>query len=577
VAVLPKPIRPCPVIIYAHGSGGSLMNDGFELRQMAEMGLAVVSIEYNQSNEVAFASELESVSGYIARQKWADTNAIAWVGFSLGANRLLDFALQHPNQRPQLLVLLSGDGLQPSAILDPPSLKLRRTGPPSSSPMCPVLLLHGEQDEVFPVADTERFAAMLLSNGVPMDLKILPGLSHGMEPDRGVVFRGIGEYCRAHLSPASRTQRWWDEHRTPAPFGPQYLFFPDSPHPAFGHLLPLPWAKDLGEGETFPASRQGAAPGWFVGSVGESFGESSPEWWQKYHSIARWQAEAPGLVWFWIPAAAWAIGGYIRFRRRRAKAVAQTFLSAGAGDFPVASFPGDGCAEGGGPAPTGGSRPTKRLAWYETALRWLAAVLAVWAAVETGLHLIPPHFQVSDRTLAIAQRMLVQDKERADFEALAGRPIWREQKLQTLLDHVELAVYNRQLINWQLDGAIYRDYVLWPVITGEAGERLDWRRPLWEEFYPRIRHESSAEEAARIVVRHLRERVTVVAGPNLPRTVPDIWLRQLTDQTGFEIIYVAALRSVGVPARLDAKGVAEFFSGDKWQTAPDPVVLEAWK
>jgi transglutaminase-like putative cysteine protease len=100
---------------------------------------------------------------------------------------------------------------------------------------------------------------------------------------------------------------------------------------------------------------------------------------------------------------------------------------------------------------------------------------------------------------------------------------------------------------------------------------------LWEEFYPRIRHESSAEEAARIVVRHLRERVTVVAGPNLPRTVPDIWLRQLTDQTGFEIIYVAALRSVGVPARLDAKGVAEFITGEKWQTAPDPVVLEAWK
>jgi hypothetical protein len=75
------------------------------------------------------------------------------------------------------------------------------------------------------------------------------------------------------------------------------------------------------------------------------------------------------------------------------------------------------------------------------------------------------------------------------------------------------------------------------------------------------------------VVRHLRERVTVVVGPNLPHEVPEIWLRQLTDQTGFEIIYVAALRSVGVPARLDAHGKAELFADGKWQTAPGPVVM----
>jgi len=538
VAVLPKPIRPCPVVIYAHGSGGTLMNDGFELRQMAEMGLAVVSIEYNLTNEIAFVSEMEAVSQYIARQKWSDTNAIAWVGFSLGANRLLDFALQHPNQQPQLLVLLSGRGLDPSSILYRPS----------SSPMCPVLLIHGEQDEIFPVADTERFAAELQSNQVPVDLKILPGFSHGMEPDRGVVFRSIGEYCRAHLLASS--SRLQEAHASKLEIGNQ--------------------KSEIQEGA-----------------------------WQNYHSIAQWQAEAPGLVWFWIPAAAWAIGGFIRFQRHRNKAVAQTFLSAGSGDFPVASFPGDGRAKG---RPGAGEEETTKhgtgksrepagletcatsppsgkveLRRHEIALRWVAGILAVWALTETGLHLMTPHFQVSERTLAIARSMLVQDKERTDFEALAGRPIWREQKLKTLLDHVELAVYNRELINWQLDQTNYENYVLSPVITGEAGERLDWRRPLWEEFYPPIRHESSAEDAARIVVRHLRERVTVVAGPNLPHEVPDIWRRQLTDQTGFEIIYVAALRSVGVSARLDSHHHAELFNDGKWQTAPDPVVLEAWK
>jgi len=96
---------------------------------------------------------------------------------------------------------------------------------------------------------------------------------------------------------------------------------------------------------------------------------------------------------------------------------------------------------------------------------------------------------------------------------------------------------------------------------------------LWEEFYPRIRHESSPEDAAKIVVRHLRERVTIADQLNLPRDTPAIWLRQITDENGFEIIYVAALRSVGVPARLNSQHQAEFWDGTKWDNAPRPSVV----
>ncbi|MGA2178771.1 MAG: transglutaminase domain-containing protein [Verrucomicrobiota bacterium] len=97
---------------------------------------------------------------------------------------------------------------------------------------------------------------------------------------------------------------------------------------------------------------------------------------------------------------------------------------------------------------------------------------------------------------------------------------------------------------------------------------MNWRQPLWEEFYPRIRHESSPEDAARIVVRHLRERVTIAALPDLPQDVPEIWLKRITDEAGLEIIYVAALRSVGVPARLNSQHPAEFWDGTKWNNAP---------
>lgn len=454
VAVLPKPIRPCSVIIYAHGSGGSLMNDGNNLRQMAELGLAVVSLEYDQTNGPAFAGQFEAVLNYLGWQKWANTNAVAWVGFSLGANRMLDFAVQHPELQPKLMVQLSGAGLNQSTLNSQLSTKLH----------CPVLLVHGEQDLTFPLADSKALAAVLQSNGLAAELKTIPGAPHGIEPDTGVIFRCIGEYCLTHLT-----------------------------------------GKDA---------------------------------WQHYHSIAQWQAEAPALWLFWIPAMGWIIGRFVWSRSRRI-------------------------------AP-----PERiRLKRSEIALRWVAAILAAWALAVSAIHLAPPHFLVSETTLSVARKHLVEPKQTNDFEYLAAQPIWSGQKLRTLLDHVELAGYNRELINWQLDDKIYRDYVLSPVITGQPGERMNWRRPLWEEFYPRIRHENSPEDAARIVARHLRERVTIVDFTNSPRDIPTIWLRQITDERGFEIIHVAALRSVGVPARLNGQQKAEFWNGREWTAAPGPAVM----
>jgi hypothetical protein len=141
---------------------------------------------------------------------------------------------------------------------------------------------------------------------------------------------------------------------------------------------------------------------------------------------------------------------------------------------------------------------------------------------------------------------------------------------------VELAHYNRELINWSLDDAVYRQFVLWAEIEPAADGALDWRRPLWENFYPRIRKEQSPEAAAEIVVRFLRERVTIAGVTGLPATAAEIWQRQITDERGFEAVYVAALRSVGIPARLDDGKRAELCSDGKWQAAPRPLV-ERWR
>ncbi len=64
--------------------------------------------------------------------------------------------------------------------------------------------------------------------------------------------------------------------------------------------------------------------------------------------------------------------------------------------------------------------------------------------------------------------------------------------------------------------------------------------------------------------------------PQVPSDAAEIWQRQITSQRGFEAVYVAALRSVGVPSRLSPEGRAEFCPGSGCQAAPRPW-LEGWR
>ena len=457
-----------PVVVYLHGSGGSLLGDGTELRQMAEMGLAAVGMEYCQTNEAVFDAQFRALLSYVGREPWEDTNRVAWVGFSLGAQRALSFALRHPDLQPNLLVRLAG-GWVPEldqfkargSLLRPSTLNSQRST---------LLLVHGERDEVFLLSQAQSVAACLQTNGVPVELRILPGQDHGFGANHLLVFRVLGEQCLTRLK------------------GPDAL--------------------------------------------------------SNYRSILSWQAHAKPLWLFWTPALVWA-ALWLWFRRRAGQAFRQP------------------------PERAGG---TPALRWWEVGLRWLAATLAAAALAQMALHLVPPRLPIGERTLAVARKHLVSPREKSDFEFLAAKPCWVGKRLKLLLEHVELANYNRELINWKLDEQAYREFVLSPEIDPVADGGLNWRRPLWENFYPRIRKEQGPEAAAEIIVRFLRERVTIAEGNGLPATVADIWQRQIANERGFEAVYVAALRSAGVPARLDARQRAELWTGSAWQAAPRPLV-----
>ncbi len=199
MAVLPKPIRPMPTVIFLHDASKSVLQSGIELRQMAEMGLATVDIDYDPTVQQNFAAQFQALQEYVHRQTWAMTNAFAWVGAGLGADRMLSLLMTKREAQPQLLVALGTDWIPELDLLS------RESGAINGfQSNCPVLLVHGESDSINPVASVERLAAWLRTNRIPVELRLLNGKGRDFDQDRTMLFRVVGEYCRSTLLPKAK-------------------------------------------------------------------------------------------------------------------------------------------------------------------------------------------------------------------------------------------------------------------------------------------------------------------------------------------------------------------------------------
>lgn len=205
-------------------------------------------------------------------------------------------------------------------------------------------------------------------------------------------------------------------------------------------------------------------------------------------------------------------------------------------------------------------------------LRVLAAATATAAFVVTALHLVLPKVSANENVVGIVRNFLVQAHLRNDFDYLIQQSFASGQPLAPLLTHLELANLQRRQFHPNLDDLTFREYVLSPEIAALPLKEPNWRRTLWENFYPRIRHETDTMKAAQIVVRFLREQVGIDPSYDYQVGVETIWSERMIDEAGFERIYVAALRSVGIAARMNEIGKAELLNANQWQSAPRALV-----
>lgn len=143
---------------------------------------------------IAYIRTLNDAARYIGRQPDVKNNQVGLVGFSLGGYLVLALAEEvrsHPPplHPPTIKAVVEMYGGMPGFVI------------PRMATMPPVLILHGEDDDVVPVFRAYDVEKTLRNKGVSYEIKVYPHQGHGFSGDalKDANARTVG-FLNAHLS-----------------------------------------------------------------------------------------------------------------------------------------------------------------------------------------------------------------------------------------------------------------------------------------------------------------------------------------------------------------------------------------
>jgi acetyl esterase/lipase len=183
---------------------------------LAARGFVVAAVDYRLSGEARFPAQLADVRAAVAwlRSEVDCSRTFLW-GESAGAHLALLAALDGGDVDGVVAWypptdLLTLDGPRETELLgvapkDDPDLA-RRASPLSfvRADAPPILLMHGDADDLVPADQSIRLAAALRAAGAPVELDLVPGARHmwvGAQDVGAIVERSV-EFLRRAARPA---------------------------------------------------------------------------------------------------------------------------------------------------------------------------------------------------------------------------------------------------------------------------------------------------------------------------------------------------------------------------------------
>jgi hypothetical protein len=535
IMVSPKPAAQYPLAVYLYGAGSSLLDSGHQLRLIAKCGFNAASFEYYEESQLVFDEQFATVCHYLRNQSGTQTN-IVWVTCGLGARKALNFALSHPELQPDLLICIEGAWTaEMYEILA--NMRSRRLGSlsentqpglsnqPLSIIKCPILLVQSPEHSAGLQASHERFAALLRATGTSVRLCILPESSLDSEADSLWSLRVLMQYSAAQFPPPDYTAKLPDCRL----LAPQVRQFNAVLQKAGENRNQIWWAI----ARTDEAKRPVAIS--FIAHLNDFELARIPmaDLQQRYAPSRLWRRR----IIFGLALLIFASLALWKYRSQLLR-VRLWFCQPGKEQCVL--------------------------------LKLVTCFVTITALGMTSLNLLVPELNVNEFSLSMAKSFLLQSHA-DDISFLGQQKAVDKIKLKILLQDVQLANLQRHQFYSSLENGMFQQYILSPQIDSQA-PAWNSRKELWEYFQPRIRKQHDPLLGAKIIVDYLLERVGIDSSYGADQDADTIWIQKMASEGGFQRIYVTALRSAGIAARLNDLKQAEIWTGQAWTAAPRPPI-----
>ncbi len=179
-------------ILYAHGNGGNLSNVGWLAERLATRGFDVLLFDYRGygrsegevTDEHTLYADADAAYDYLLRERQVTPAHLILYGQSLGTTAVIDVAA-----RRQCAALVIESGLSSAGAMAADMLPwlphwlygIGRNRFDSAAKLarvrCPVLITHGDPDQVIPVAQGR---ALYAAAHDPKRLHVFPGADHSV-------------------------------------------------------------------------------------------------------------------------------------------------------------------------------------------------------------------------------------------------------------------------------------------------------------------------------------------------------------------------------------------------------------
>jgi acetyl esterase/lipase len=225
---VPQRPQPVPVVVWIFGGSWKYGSNGYHLnlRDLADYGIAIASIQYRTSGTAKYPAQLEDCRAGVqwlranGSRYGIDPRQIGASGESAGGHlaALLGTVEGAPSIRAVCALYPPTDLVKLGRIYETPGqpsdidkllggpieqkLALARQASPvdrvtSSSP--PFLIIHGARDTLVPLAQSQEMQSRLTRAGVESSLIIVPGKGHWFLLDRSQIAE-VARFFQRHFA-----------------------------------------------------------------------------------------------------------------------------------------------------------------------------------------------------------------------------------------------------------------------------------------------------------------------------------------------------------------------------------------